>query len=84
MPPTNNLVSAKPKVVIDTAWYMDTTASYHLITNQACWENSQPYMGSNHVMLGNGQFVPILNTDSTTLHTGKYALSLNHLLHRPS
>lgn len=51
---------------------------------RAYLENCQPYMGSDHMMLGYGRFVPIINIGFTILHTGKYALSLKHLLHIPS
>ncbi|XP_024011200.1 uncharacterized protein LOC112086480 [Eutrema salsugineum] len=57
-------------------WYPDTGASAHVTSSPQHLQQSQSYAGSDSVMVGNGEFLPITHTGSTTLASTSGTLPL--------
>lgn len=67
-----------------STWYIDIGANHHLTSDVSLLNNLQPYTSEEQVMLGNGFFVPIIQSGSGTLPIGGHTLVLSNLLHVPS
>ncbi|KAG7593481.1 Reverse transcriptase RNA-dependent DNA polymerase [Arabidopsis thaliana x Arabidopsis arenosa] len=48
-------------------WYPDSAATHHITNTPANLNTSQPYEGSEHVIVGNGDFLPITHVGSIAL-----------------
>ncbi|PKU59630.1 hypothetical protein MA16_Dca028105 [Dendrobium catenatum] len=67
-PPTSALFS--PANATSAAeWYLDSGASSHLTSDPNLLQSSQSYTGTNQVVLGNGQQLPIQTTGNGILPT---------------
>ncbi|KAI0493314.1 hypothetical protein KFK09_027591 [Dendrobium nobile] len=60
-------------------WFLDSGASAHLTSDSTQLQQSQPYQGSNQIVLGNGQQLPIQNTGKGILPTPSGSLQLANL-----
>lgn len=61
-------------------WYPDSAATAHITNNAAQLTSSEPYMGNDQVMVGNGDFLPITHIGSIPLHTPQGILPLADVL----
>lgn len=61
-------------------WYPDSAATAHITNNAAQLSSSEPYMGNDQVMVGNGDFLPITHIGSIPLHTPQGILPLADVL----
>lgn len=61
-------------------WYPDTGASAHVTSSPLHLQQSQPYNGSDAVMVGSGEFLPITHIGSTSLPSTSGKLPLNDVL----
>ena len=65
-------------------WYMDSGASAHMTGNHGNLSHLLPSNSSYpHVIIGNGQALPITCTGHTTLSTPNHSFSLNNVLVTP-
>ncbi|PKU77871.1 hypothetical protein MA16_Dca005703 [Dendrobium catenatum] len=75
----------KPDATLNSLdWYLDSGASSHLMSDPSYIQASQPYTGSNQVIMGNGQQIPIQNTGKGLLLTPAGTLQLFKLHHVPN
>lgn len=65
-------------------WYPDTGASAHITSSHHNLQISQPYSGSDSVMIGDGNFLPITHTGSTNLPSTSSNLPLKDVLVCPN
>ena len=61
-------------------WVGDSGATTHVTNSPHNLQQSQPYGGSDAVMVGNGDFLPITHTGSTTLPSSSGILPLKDVL----
>lgn len=61
-------------------WFPDTGASAHVTSSSANLQQSQPYHGSDSVMIGDGTFLPITHTGSTSIASSSGTLPLKDVL----
>ncbi|CAN7077145.1 unnamed protein product [Brassica oleracea var. botrytis] len=50
-------------------WYPDTAATHHITNSTQHLQSSQPYSGTDAVIVGNGDFLPITHVGSIVLPT---------------
>uniref|UniRef100_M4DMN8 Integrase catalytic domain-containing protein n=1 Tax=Brassica campestris TaxID=3711 RepID=M4DMN8_BRACM len=48
-------------------WYPDTAATHHITSSAQNLQNAQPYSGSDAVIVGNGDFLPITHVGSIAI-----------------
>ena len=68
----------------DREWIADFGASAHMISSTSQMPNATPYNGPEHIMVDDGNFLPITHVGSTTLTTDTGSLPLNDVLICPS
>ncbi|CAA7025131.1 unnamed protein product [Microthlaspi erraticum] len=61
-------------------WYPDTGASAHVTSSAMHLQQSQPYSGSDSVMVADGNFLPITHTGSTVIGSTSGTLPLKDVL----
>lgn len=64
--------------------FPDSGASSHITNSAHHLQQSQPYVGSDSVMVGDGAFLPITHVGSTNLPSSSGSLPLNEVLVCPS
>ena len=60
--------------------YPDSAASAHITNNVSHLQSSEPYIGNNQVIVGNGDFLPITHVGSVALQTPQGTLPLEDVL----
>ncbi|KAF8106802.1 hypothetical protein N665_0131s0005, partial [Sinapis alba] len=50
-------------------WYPDSAASARINNDASQLHSSEPYVGNDQVIVGNGDFLPIIHVGSIALHT---------------
>lgn len=65
-------------------WYPDTAATHHITNSTQHLESTQPYSGTDVVIVGNGDFLPITHVGSIVLPSLSGTLPLNEVLVCPS
>lgn len=65
-------------------WYPDSAATAHITNNSGQLQSSQPYLGNDQVIVGNGDFLPITHVGSIALQTPQGILPLNDVLICPA
>lgn len=61
-------------------WYADSGASAHITNSTSNLHNSQPYLGEDTVLVGNGDFLPITHVGSAVLPSLQGTIHLNDVL----
>lgn len=70
------------EVIKDPSWYIDSGASTGVTNNPSILFNSQPYIGSEQLLVGDGNGLQITYTRSAILDTFTHEpLILNHVPH---
>lgn len=59
-------ISHVPATMADPNWYPDTGETQHMTVDQHALQNPMPYTGTDSVLTGNGNNLPITQTDSPT------------------
>lgn len=57
-------------------WYPDSAASAHITNSSSQLSSSEPYLGNDQVIVGNGDYLPITHIGSVALHTTQGNLPL--------
>ncbi|XP_048600004.1 uncharacterized protein LOC106352005 [Brassica napus] len=65
-------------------WIADSGATAHMTSSTSHMQNATPYNGPEHIMVADGNFLPITHVGSTTLTTDTGSLPLNDVLICPS
>ncbi|KAI0510566.1 hypothetical protein KFK09_011171 [Dendrobium nobile] len=76
--PTSALFTS-PSQTSSSKWFLDSGASAHLTSDPNQLQQPQPYQGSNQIVLGNGQQLPIQNTGKGILLMPSGSLQLANL-----
>lgn len=63
-----------------TEWYPDSAATHHITNSTRNLQTSQPHGGSDAVIVGNGDFLPITHVGSIALPAISGTLPLNDVL----
>lgn len=63
-----------------TQWYPDSAATHHITNSTRNLQTSQPHNGSDSVIVGNGDFLPITHVGSIALPAISGTLPLNDVL----
>lgn len=78
---------AQGGAVEDQTWYMDSGATNHITNELANLSINSDYHGSEGVMVGNGNRLPILSIGSSSIHvfdsSFRSSLALNNMLYVP-
>lgn len=61
-------------------WYADSGATTHVTSSPNHLQQSEPYSGTDQVLVGNGEFLPITHTGSTVLPSTSGMLPLKDIL----
>ena len=61
-------------------WYPDSAASAHVTSSTRNLHQSQPYHGTDTVMVGDGSYLPITHTGSTSIASSSGILPLNDVI----
>ena len=83
----NALAALRISEITDGAgheWFPDTGASAHVTNSPAHLHQANPYNGSDSVMVGNGEFLPITHTGSSSIASSSGNLSLKDVLVCPN
>ena len=87
--PSSSYTLGNPPVCYTAAttnsWYLDTGTSNHMTANLNLITTPIPYTGSDHILVSNGQSLPITNT-SNAFHHSLFSNSnflLRDVLHVP-
>ena len=62
-------------------WYLDSTATSHIIPLEGILSNKLPYNGTSSVFIGNGTQLPNHHIGQVSLSTSAKPLKLNNVLH---
>lgn len=65
-------------------WYPDSAASAHITNNGSQLHSSEPYLGNDQIIVGNGDYLPITHVGSVSLQTPKGTLPLDDVLVCPA
>ncbi|KAL3506609.1 hypothetical protein ACH5RR_031991 [Cinchona calisaya] len=65
----------------ESSWYLDSGASAHMIPHEGNLSLLKPYTGTDKVLVGNGNFLPISHTGHCQLLTQHCPLQLKDVLH---
>lgn len=65
-------------------WFPDYAASAHITNSQSQLQSSEPYLGNDQVIVGNGDYLPITHVGSIAIHTPQGTLPLRNVLVCPS
>lgn len=65
-------------------WFPDARASAHVTSSVSNLSRSQPYYGTESVMVANGNFLPITHTGSTVISSSSGKLPLTNVLVCPA
>lgn len=66
-----------------TPWYLDTGANHHVTPDLSFLSFHHPYSWTSHVVVGDGQILPVSNTGSGILSLPSKSLQLTNILHVP-
>ena len=66
---------------VEEMWLTDTGAIDHITANTNNFTTQAPYNGSDQVVVGNGQNLPINTIGNTHLYTQTHKFCLNNVLH---
>jgi len=64
-------------------WFPDTSENQHVTPNLATLIDSTPYLGNDHLHIGDGKGLPIYHAGHATLHSPKRTFTLSNGLHVP-
>ncbi|KAB5551985.1 hypothetical protein DKX38_009296 [Salix brachista] len=66
----------------DNAWYLDSGATNHITADPSNLHSKTDYKGNSHLLIGNGQSLPITHLGSSVLHNFNThtSLILNNIL----
>ena len=62
-------------------WLPDTGANQHVTLDLATLTGSEPYLGNDHLHIGDGKRLFISNIDHTKIHTQHHIFTLSNVLH---
>ena len=65
-------------------WFPDSAASAHITNDGSRLQSSQPYLGNDQVIVGNGDYLPITHVGSVALQTPSGTLPLEDVLVCPA
>lgn len=68
----------------DPAWHLDTGAMDHITNNSGNLYSLVPYQGTNSVMVGNGETLPITHIGIATIGSSPSPIQLYNILLVPS
>jgi hypothetical protein len=63
--------------------FPDTDANQHVTHDLVTLTGSKPYLGNDHLHVGDGKCLSISNIGHTTLYTPKHIFTLFNVLHVP-
>jgi hypothetical protein len=63
--------------------FLNTNANQYVTPDLATLIGSKPYLGNDHLHVGDGKGLSISNIGHTTLHTLKHTFTLSNVLHVP-
>jgi len=69
--------------VFAPTWFSDTGANQHVTPNLATLTGSVPYIGNDHLHVGDGKDVSIYHIGDTMLRSSKLTFTLSNVLHVP-
>lgn len=61
-------------------WYHDSAASAHITNDASRLQSSEPYIGNDQFIVGNGDYLPITHVGSIALQTPQGTLPLKEVL----
>ena len=61
-------------------WYPDSAASAHITNDASRLQSSEPYIGNDQFIVGNGDYLPITHVGSIALQTPQGTLPLKEVL----
>mgnify|MGYP003702400771 CR=1 FL=1 len=64
-------------------WYLDSATFDHMTHDLSQLSLHQPYQGTDHITVGNGNSIPILHTGKDILPTPHHTFKLNKFLPTP-
>ena len=65
-------------------WFPDTGANHHETLDIASMTSSEPYLGNDHLHVGNGKGLVISNIVHSKIHSPKRTFTLSNILHVPA
>lgn len=65
-------------------WYPDSAATAHITNNGSQLHSSEPYLGNDQIIVGNGDYLPITHVGSVALQIPQGTLPLNDVLVCPA
>ena len=68
----------------NTNWILDSGASHHITNNLEQLHLSEPYHGTDQLLVGNGAALPISHTGKHNITTPSHTLQLDNVLHVPN
>ncbi|KAL4182284.1 hypothetical protein AMTRI_Chr12g241740 [Amborella trichopoda] len=79
--PTASFVVNLSTYPYDFTWYPDTSATNHITANSTSIMHPSPYNGQEHIVVANGNTLPINSNGTTYLHTRSSNFLLRDTLH---
>jgi len=65
-------------------WFPDTGANHHVTLDNASMTSSEPYLGNDHLHVGDGKGLVISNIAHFKIHSSKRTFTLSNILHVPA
>jgi hypothetical protein len=62
-------------------WFPDTCANHHVTSNLTSMTSSEPYLGNDHLHVGDGKGLVILNIAHSKIHSPNNTFTLSNILH---
>jgi hypothetical protein len=69
--------------VFSPTWFLDTGANQHVTPDLATMTGFAPYLGNDHLHVGDGKDLSIYHIGDTMLHSSKRTFTLSNVLHVP-
>jgi len=78
-----NLVFNNALIIAPITWFPDTGANHHVTLDFVSMTISEPYLGNDHLHVGDDKGLNISNIAHSKIHSPKCTFTLSNILHVP-
>jgi len=79
-----NLAFNNAPITSPATWFPDTGANHYVTPDIASMTSSEPYLGNDHLHVGDGKGLVISNIAHSKIHSLKCTFTLSNILHVPA
>jgi len=73
-----------PHITTFVTWFPNAGANHHVTLDLVSMTSSEPYLGNDHLHVGDGKSLVISNIAHSKIHSPKCMFTLSNILHVPN